>query len=59
MIGYKYLDRERYSDLGKEVFDRLKKIWDQEDFLLCTMVYLDTEDKTTENARFSYKNRYE
>ena len=45
MIGDKYLNRENYSEIGKEVFDRLKKIWDQEDFLLCTMVYLDTDEK--------------
>lgn len=55
MIGDKYLDRERYSDLGKEVFDRLKKIWDQEDFLLCTMVYLDTEDKLQKMLDFLIK----
>ena len=41
----KYLYRENYSELGKEVFDRLKKIWDQEDFLFCSMVYLNTEEK--------------
>ena len=45
MTSDKYLNRENYSEIGKEVFDRLKNIWDQEDFLLCTMVYLDTDEK--------------
>ena len=44
-MTHKYLNRENYSDLGKEVFDRLKKIWDQDDFLICTMNNLDTEEK--------------
>ena len=39
----KYLIRESYTDLGKEVFDRLKKIWNQEDFLICTMNNLKTD----------------
>ncbi len=43
MIGDKYLNRENYSEIVKEVFDRLKKIWDQEDFLICTMNNLKTE----------------
>lgn len=33
MIGNKYLDRENYSDIGKEVFDRIKEIWDNSDFI--------------------------
>ena len=40
-----YLMRENFSDLRKEVFDRLKKIWNQEDFLIGGMVHLDTEEK--------------
>ena len=44
-MTHKYLNRENYSDLGREVFDRLKKIWDQDDFLICTMNNLDTEEK--------------
>ena len=41
-MTHKYLIRENYTDLGKEVFDRLKKIWDQDDFLICTMNDLKT-----------------
>lgn len=54
-IGSKYLDRERYSDLGKEVFDRLKKIWDQEDFLICTMNDLKTEEALQKMLDFLIK----
>lgn len=41
----KYLNRETYSALGKEVFDRLKEIWDNDDFLVGTMLELISEDK--------------
>lgn len=41
----KYLNRETYSALGKEVFDRLKEIWDNDDFLVGTMLELNSEDK--------------
>ena len=34
-----------YSDLDREVFDRLKEIWDQKDFIVGTMLMLDTEEK--------------
>ena len=44
-MTHEYLMRENFSDLRKEVFDRLKKIWDQEDFLIGGMVHLDTEEK--------------
>ena len=44
MNGDRYLNRENYTDLGKEVFDRLKAIWTQEDFLICTMNNLKTEE---------------
>ena len=47
--------RENLSDLGKEVFDRLKKIWDQEDFLYCSMVFLDTEEKLQKMLDFLIK----
>ena len=41
----KYLEREQYSDVGKEVFDRLKEIWDEDEFISCNMYSLDTEEK--------------
>ena len=44
-MTHEYLMRENFSDLRKEVFDRLKKIWNQEDFLIGGMVHLDTEEK--------------
>ena len=47
--------RENLSDLGKEVFDRLKEIWDQEDFLYCSMVFLDTEEKLQKMLDFLIK----
>ena len=54
-MTHKYLNRENYSDLGKEVFDRLKEIWDQEDFLYCSMVFLDTEEKLQKMLDFLIK----
>lgn len=45
MIGDKYLNRENYSELGKEVFDRIKAIWDDRDFIVGTMLELNTEEK--------------
>ena len=54
-MTHKYLIRENYSDLGKEVFDRLKKIWDQDDFLICTMNDLDTEEKLQKMLDFLIK----
>ena len=39
------LNRDNYSELGKKVFDRLKEIWDQEDFIVGTMLELNTEEK--------------
>ena len=53
-MTHKYLNRENYSDLGKEVFDRLKKIWDQDDFLICTMNDLDTEQNR--HKRFGWRH---
>ena len=50
-----YQIRESLSDLGKEVFDRLKKIWNQEDFLYCSMVFLDTEEKLQKMLDFLIK----
>ena len=32
-MTHEYLMRENFSDLRKEVFDRLKKIWNQEDLI--------------------------
>ena len=54
-MTHKYLNRENYTDLGKEVFDRLKEIWDQEDFLYCSMVFLDTEEKLQKMLDFLIK----
>lgn len=51
----KYLIRENYTDLGKEVFDRLKKIWNQEDFLICTMNDLKTEEALQKMLDFLIK----
>lgn len=50
-----YVIRENLSDLGKEVFDRLKKIWNQEDFLYCSMVFLNTEEKLQKMLDFLIK----
>ena len=50
-----YAIRENLSDLGKEVFDRLKKIWDQEDFLYCSTIFLDTEEKLQKMLDFLIK----
>ena len=44
MIGDKYLNRENYSEIGKEVFDRIKAIWDDRDFIVGTMNDLKTEE---------------
>ena len=44
MNGDRYLNRKNYSDLGREIFDRLKAIWDDRDFLVCTMNNLKTEE---------------
>ncbi len=54
-MTHKYLIRENYTDLGKEVFDRLKKIWNQDDFLICTMNNLDTEEKLQKMLDFLIK----
>ena len=54
-IYKKYLDRNNYSELGKEVFDRLKKIWNQEDFLICTMNNLKTEEALQKMLDFLIK----
>ena len=54
-MTHKYLIRENYTELGKEVFDRLKKIWDQDDFLICTMNNLDTEEKLQKMLDFLIK----
>ena len=48
----KYLIRENYSELGQEVFDRLKAIWNQEDFLICTMNNLKTEEALQKMLNF-------
>ena len=54
-MTHKYLIRENYSDLGKEVFDRLKKIWDQDDFLIATMNDLKTEEALQKMLDFLIK----
>lgn len=54
-MTHKYLIRENYTDLGKEVFDRLKKIWDQDDFLIGTMNDLDTKEKLQKMLDFLIK----
>ena len=40
----KYLIRENYTDLGKQVYDRIKEIWDDRDFIVGTMNDLKTEE---------------
>lgn len=54
-IGSKYLDRERYSELGKEVFDRIKKIWDERDFIVGVMNNLKTEEALQKMLDFLIK----
>ena len=54
-MTHKYLIRENYSELGKEVFDRLKKIWDQDDFLIATMNDLKTEEALQKMLDFLIK----
>ena len=54
-MTHKYLIRENYTDLGKEVFDRLKKIWDQDDFLIGTMNNLKTEEALQKMLDFLIK----
>lgn len=50
-----YQIRENLSDLGKEVFDMLQRIWNQEDFLYCSMLFLDTEEKLQKMKDFLIK----
>ena len=54
-MTHKYLIRENYTDLGKEVFDRLKEIWDQDDFLIGTMNNLKTEEALQKMLDFLIK----
>ena len=54
-MTHKYLIRVNYSDLGREVFDRLKKIWDQDDFLIATMNDLKTEEALQKMLDFLIK----
>ena len=51
----KYLDRDNYSELGKEVFDRIKAIWDDRDFIICTMNDLKTEEALQKMLDFLIK----
>lgn len=51
----KYMLNENFSDLRKEVFNHLKKIWNQEDFLFGGMVYLNTEEKLQKMLDFLIK----
>lgn len=51
----KYLIRENYSDLGKEVFDRIKAIWGDRDFIVCTMNDLKTEESLQKMLDFLVK----
>ena len=48
----KHLNQDNYSALGKEVLDRLKGIWDDEDFLVGTMLELNTETKLQKMLKF-------
>lgn len=48
----RYLIRENYSDIGKEVFDRIKEIWDDRDFIVCTMNDLKTEEALQKMLNF-------
>ena len=43
----KHLNRDNYSASGKDVLDRLKGIWNDEDFLVGTMLEL----KIKKNAK--------
>lgn len=51
----RYLIRENLSDLGKEVFDRLKAIWNDRDFIVCTMNDLKTEEALQKMLDFLIK----
>ncbi len=53
----KYLIRENYTDLGKQVFDRIKNIWDDKDFIIGTMLELNTEDKLQKMLDFLIKTK--
>jgi len=53
----KYLIRENYTDLGKQVFDRIKNIWDDKDFIIGTMSELNTEDKLQKMLDFLIKTK--
>ena len=48
----KHLNRDNYSALGKKVLDRLKGIWDDEDFLVGTMLELNTETRLQKILKF-------
>lgn len=48
----KHLNRDNYSALGKNVLDRLKGIWNDEDFLVGTMLELNTETKLQKMLKF-------
>lgn len=53
----KHLNRDNYSALGKKVLDRLKGIWDDKDFIVGTMLELNTEDKLQKMLDFLLKTK--
>ena len=48
----RYSIRESASDIGKEVYDRLKNILDDRDFIVGTMLELNTEEKLQKMLNF-------
>ena len=44
--------RENYTDIGKQVFDRLQAICDDYEFLKCAMVFLKTDEKARKLINF-------
>ena len=51
----RYLNRDNYSDLGKEVFDRITAIWNQEDFIKGTMNDLKTGEALQKMLNFNIR----
>lgn len=51
----KYMIKENYSILGQEVFERLQKIFNNRDFIVGTMLELNSEEKLQKMLDFLVK----
>ena len=51
----KYMIKENYSILGQEVFERLQKIFNNRDFIVGTMLELNSEEKLQKILDFLVK----